>query len=72
MLFQGDSLLMSLLVSSVGFALFVYGKRQSRPPQLAGGVVLMVFPYFVANPLLMLGIAALVVALLFGAVKLGW
>lgn len=72
MLFEGDALLASLLVSSIGFVLLVYGKRQARVPHLAAGLLLLVFPYFVGNALLVIGIGACISALLWGAVRLGW
>ena len=68
---DGNSLLASLLIGSVGFVLFAYGKKQSRLPQMLAGVTLMVFPYFVTSPPLMLGIALGLLALLTLAVKLG-
>ncbi len=72
MSFDPATLLMSLLVSSVGFVLLVYGKKQARVPHLAAGIVLVVYPFFVKSALLMALIAAALVGLLIGAVKLGW
>ncbi|MBK7580495.1 MAG: hypothetical protein IPI67_09850 [Myxococcales bacterium] len=69
---DANSLLASLLVSSIGMVLFIYGKRQSRLPHMGVGIVMLVYPYFVGSPLWMLGIAALLVAALIGAVRLGW
>jgi hypothetical protein len=58
------SLIASLLVSSVGFVLFEYGRRMRRVPQIGVGIVLLVYPYFVQSIWVMLGIAvALLVAL---------
>jgi hypothetical protein len=59
-------------VSSVGFVAFMYGKKQSRFPQLLVGLALMVFPYFVSSALLMLLIAAVLLGALWGAVRLGY
>jgi hypothetical protein len=39
---------------------------------MLGGLTLMVYPYFVDGPWLILGIAVLLVGLLVGAVRLGW
>ncbi len=65
--FTPSSLFACLVVSAVGFALFTYGRKQHRVPQLATGVLLMVFPYFVGGAGLVLGIGAgLVVALWIG------
>lgn len=37
-------LMAGLVLSSIGFGLFLFGKKQRRAPQLAGGVLLMVLP----------------------------
>jgi hypothetical protein len=60
---SAGSLFASLLVSTVGLFLFLYGKKTLRFPQLSSGLVLMIFPYFVPGAGWMLGIA--------GAVLLG-
>ena len=65
------SMLLSMLISSVGFVAFVYGKRQERIPQLAAGIVLLVYPYFVSSMLLMALIAVVVLGLMTAAIKLG-
>ncbi len=72
MSFNPATLLLSMLVSSVGFVLLVYGKKQARIPHLGVGVVLVVYPFFVQSALLMALIGAALVGLLIGAVKLGW
>jgi len=64
-------MLLSLLISSVGFVAFSYGKRQERLPQLAAGVVLLVYPYFVSSLLWMSLIAVAVLGLMTAAIKLG-
>lgn len=69
---DANSLLASLLVSSVGMVMFVYGKKMARVPQLAMGLVLMVFPYFVSNAILILLIGAVLSGLLWVAVRAGW
>ena len=46
---DGTQLIVAMFVSLVGFALFVYGKRQNRGPQLVVGIALMVYPYFVSS-----------------------
>ena len=65
------SLLASLLVSTVGFSLFIYGKKQLRLPQLATGIALMVYPYFVAGPLWVIAMATALVLGLWLAVQSG-
>jgi hypothetical protein len=43
---DASSLIAGLFVSSVGIVLLSYGKKMSRPPQMVGGLLLVVFPYF--------------------------
>lgn len=69
---SAGSLMASLLVSSVGFGVFRFGKQQTRPPQLIAGGVLMAYPYFISDPLPMLGVAALILLGLYGAVRAGY
>jgi hypothetical protein len=70
--FDANVLLASLAVGSVGFVCFVYGKKQGRFPQMLTGIVLCVYPYFVTNVWLMVGIAVAVLGALWGAVRIGW
>lgn len=66
------NLFASLLVSTVGFGLFLYGKKASRPPQLVVGVLLMGFPYFVDGPWWQFGVAGGLLGGLVLAVRAGW
>lgn len=59
------SLLWGLMFGSIGLGYFVYGKRQRRGIALLSGVVLMAFPYFVANPALLVLIGVVLMALPF-------
>jgi len=68
---DAGSLITSLLVSGVGFVLFEYGRRMRRPPQISVGLVLLIFPYFVTNVFAMLGIAAVLLVLLWLALMRG-
>jgi hypothetical protein len=68
---DGNVLLLSLVVSSVGFVCLAYGKKQGRVPQMVAGLALMIYPYFVSNLLVLALIAALVLALLVVTVRLG-
>ena len=58
------SLIASLLVSSVGFVLFEYGRRMRRVPQIGVGIVLLIYPYFVDNVWVMLGIGVILLVIL--------
>ncbi len=66
-----DTLLASLVVSSIGLGLFLYGKKQVRMPQLVVGLSMMVYPYFVTGAALMSGIAVVLLAGLIVAVRWG-
>jgi hypothetical protein len=68
---DGNAILASMLIGSVGFVSFAYGKKQRRLPQMLIGLALMGFPYFVASVPLMLGIAAALLAALWLMVRLG-
>jgi hypothetical protein len=68
---DANSILASLLVSSIGFVAFVYGKKQGRTPQMVSGLLLMGFPYFVSNVWLMFGIAAGLIGLMALALRAG-
>jgi hypothetical protein len=70
--FTMNQLMASMLVSSIGFVLLVYGRKLARGPQLVAGVVLTVFPYFVSSVAVTLVIAAVLLAALWLAVRLGW
>jgi hypothetical protein len=66
------SLFLDLVIGAVGFALFAYGKKAVRTPQLAAGLLLMVYPYFVSSALQMFWIGAAIIGGLAGALWLGW
>jgi hypothetical protein len=72
MSFDPGVLFFSLITSGVGFVLFMYGKKQERPPQLVGGIVLMVYPYFVSSLAMNVVIFVAVVAATWFAVRQGW
>jgi hypothetical protein len=52
-----------LLFGSVGLGFFLYGKKQRAVIPLVCGLALMIFPYFVANALLLVGIGVLLMAI---------
>lgn len=65
------SLIASLIVSAIGFVVFTYGKRLQRVPQIIIGLLLVAFPYFVPSVPVMAIIAAVLLAGLWLAVRLG-
>ena len=67
-----DWLILSLIPSGAGFVLFVYGKKQSRWPQLGGGLLVMVYPYFTESVTALLGVGAALAAALYWAIQAGW
>jgi len=69
--FDANAFLAGLLVSSVGFVLLSYGRKMRRPPHVVSGLVLLVYPYFISNVLLIFAIAVLLCALLWLAVRAG-
>jgi len=68
---EAGSLIASLIVSSIGFVVFGYGKRLQRVPQMIVGLALMAFPYFVPSVPLMAGIAASLLGGLWVVVRRG-
>ena len=72
MSFDPSSLFVSLTVSSVGFVLLAYGKKQQRLPQVFAGLALMIYPYFVDGWLMMAEVGAVICAALWWAVRLGY
>lgn len=47
------ALFSGLMISLVGMALFMFGRKQSNFKAIGAGVVLCVYPYFVASVLLL-------------------
>jgi hypothetical protein len=70
--FDPTELFVTFVVSGVGFVFFSYGRKLTRAPQVIGGLLLMIFPYFVSGPLLIGLCGVVLVALIWLAVKLGW
>jgi hypothetical protein len=68
----GAWLYVSLVISSIGFVLLAYGRKQARIPQLVVGLALLVYPYFVTALTPMLIVAAVLLGGLGVAVRLGW
>ncbi len=57
------SLLWGLLLGSVGFGFFWYGKNQKALVPALCGLVLMIFPYFISSTLLMVAIGVVLIAI---------
>ena len=60
------NILASVIFGSIGFAAFLYGKKQSSLKAMVIGILLMVYPYFIPNTVAAYAIGtALVLALWF-------
>ena len=56
-------MLWGLLFGSIGLGYFIYGKKQKAVVPLICGVLLIVFPYFVSNALLLVAIGVVLTAI---------
>jgi hypothetical protein len=70
--FDPTWLFISLIPSSVGFGLFIYGKKQSRLPQLLAGIALMVYPFFFQSVLGLVVAGGAITAAMYYAIHAGW
>jgi hypothetical protein len=68
---DGTNLLASMFAGTVGAALMVYGKKQSRVPHLVVGLAMIAYPYFMPNAWITCGVFAGLVGLLALAVRAG-
>ena len=64
--------MVSLVVGIVGLALFRYGKKEERSPQLLGGLALMIYPMFVSGAGAMLAVGGGIVAAIMLAISAGY
>lgn len=69
--FDPNSLLASMLVSSIGLVLLKYARTHRRLPHGVIGVVMLGYPYLVDDVGLMLGLAPVLLLVLWLATKLG-
>ena len=68
---DGSSLIVGLVVGSVGLGFFLYGRKQRRAPQLVVGLVMMLYPYFVSSVPVTAALAVGLVGLLWFLVNRG-
>jgi hypothetical protein len=52
-----------LFFGSIGLGFFIYGRKQRAVVPLLCGLTLMVFPYFVSNVTLLVGLGILLIAI---------
>ena len=72
MSFEPGAILLSVVTGGVGFALFMYGRKAQRLPQLIVGILFMVYPYFVSTTLMTFVVGAALTAGLWAALWMGW
>ncbi|MFZ1866626.1 MAG: hypothetical protein WAU39_20565 [Polyangiales bacterium] len=70
-MFEPMYMLVALIQSSVGFVMMVYGKKQHRPLQFGGGLLLLLLPLFLRGALPLGLVSAVVCAAVWGGVKAG-
>jgi hypothetical protein len=58
-----SSLVWGLLFGSIGLGFFMYGKKQRAVVPLVCGLVLMVFPYFISNTVLLVIVGVALMAI---------
>ncbi|MEX0963909.1 MAG: hypothetical protein WDZ52_07720 [Pseudohongiellaceae bacterium] len=60
-MFDTSYLLISLIFSSLGLGYFIYGKKQKHKIAFYSGLGLMLYPYMISDPimLIVIGIALL-------------
>jgi hypothetical protein len=58
-----SSLVWGLLFGSVGLGFFMYGRKQKAVVPLVCGLVLMVFPYFISNTVLLVIVGVALMAI---------
>jgi hypothetical protein len=59
---DATSLVIGIFTGAIGVAYFVYGKRQARFVPLIAGMLLCVYPYFLASVPQMLAVGAALIA----------
>jgi hypothetical protein len=59
-------------ISLIGIGLLMYGRKEGRVPHLAVGLVLVVYPYFVWNVAVQIGVAVVLLLVLVLVSRLGY
>jgi hypothetical protein len=65
MTFTAANLFGQILFGAIGFAAFVYGRKQSLMKPMVLGIVIMAYPYFIPQTWLLYAIGAVLTASLF-------
>jgi hypothetical protein len=72
MSFDPGWIMWEVVLGGVGFVLFTYGRKQHRIPQLAAGLLFMIYPMFVSSTTALVLVGCLLGVGLWFAVRLGW
>jgi len=64
-LMDTSTLMWGVILGSIGFGFFIYGKKQKTIVPLISGVGLMVFPYFTSNVFILVATGVVFVVLPF-------
>ena len=67
-----STLVVGFVVSTIGFSLFLFGKKQARPPQLVAGLAMMALPFVVTDALWMAVTTAALVGATWFTVRSGY
>ena len=60
--FDPYNLLLGFAISTIGFAMFRWGKKKDKPAHLIGGILLIVTPYLCPNiPIMLLACGGIAV-----------
>ena len=57
------SLFLAVLFGSVGLGFFMYGRKQGAVVPLICGIVLMIYPYFISNVIVLVSVGILLMAI---------
>ncbi len=48
---SNEEIIVSFIVSTVGFSVYLFGKKQRRVPQLITGILMMLSPLIIRHPI---------------------
>jgi hypothetical protein len=72
LMFDSTSLFLSLITGGVGFVLMAYARKTHSWPFFVGGLLYMVYPYFVQGWIAFTGVGVAIAVALWIAVRQGW
>jgi hypothetical protein len=64
-LMDPTTLFSGIIFGGIGFAAFIYGKKERSIKPMLLGVALMVYPYFIANAIIQIIVGVVLTGLLF-------